>query len=268
MDNEDIKDLTVDIMHVVKEYGFDHMPTSTEMRKVNKTLASRIDRNGGYVYWREKLKLSEKVREITKERKKRPSKWNENNIESKLLSVVEELNMGGYMPTAKQITESSAGNSLATAISKNGGFNYWAEKLNLKSQSSTYKLGNDYELIAEESLKKLGFTTSLTSMGHPYDILVNNSVKVDVKSCLPSFQKGSRIHVAGLNKKQQTCDIYIIYCLSEDGITIEKELVIPSHHLTGTTLNMGRNTKYDAYSERYDYIEKYSKFMSDLEKLI
>lgn len=108
----------------------------------------------------------------------------------------------------------------------------------------------------------MGYQTEMMTQGHPYDILINGAVKVDVKSANISLIRGSRAYVVGINKKSQTCDIYMIYCLGEDGVTVEKELVIPSHHLSLTTLNIGMDSKYDYYEKSYKYIEEYVDFMT------
>ena len=63
--NKERKDLTKEIMDVVEKYGFEYMPTSMDLRKVEKTrLDSMISKNGGYVYWRKRLCLKPKVARI------------------------------------------------------------------------------------------------------------------------------------------------------------------------------------------------------------
>lgn len=258
MDN--IKDLSSEIMDVVERYNFNHMPTRLDLEGVGEgALSTRVQRNGGFVYWREKLNLNPKVKR---------TKWTNEKIKLEIERVVKlmEENSGvrGYMPTADNTAHYTGSYSLSNAISRSGGYRHWADKLGLEYQDSTYDMGYNYEKLAYEKLVSMGYEVEFMSQGYPYDLLVNGVLKIDVKSCRASLSKGFRTHVIGIEKSHPTCDIYYMFCMNEDESILEKELIAPSHHIKTTTINMGENSKYDIYHERFNYIEEYLEFMDNI----
>ncbi|WP_252233748.1 hypothetical protein [Clostridium sp. ZS1] len=92
---------------------------------------------------------------------------------------------------------------------------------------------------------------------HPYDLLVNDNVKIDVKSSNKYLSSaGWNSYSFNLEKFNPTCDIYIIYCIQD-----EKLLIIPSKFLKQTQLCItDKTSKYDIYKDRWDYIEQYNSF--------
>ena len=100
---------------------------------------------------------------------------------------------------------------------------------------------------------------------YPFDLLVNGLVKIDVKSACAYYSKnGSRLHTFGINKEVATCDIYMIFALNENGDKIERTFIIPSHHIEMKSLNLGEDSKYNKYIEKYDYIDKYINFKKSI----
>ena len=73
--------------------------------------------------------------------------------------------------------------------------------MNLSIKESETQLGQDYEQIATSILKDKGFKIEKMSTGHPFDLLINNVVKVDVKVARPHMLRGKdRVHTFGINK--------------------------------------------------------------------
>lgn len=169
------------------------------------------------------------------------------------------------MPTTSQVLEIKGDSKLHNKIAKGLGYRGWAEKLGLKLQNSETKLGEDYEEVATNILEELGYRVSSMDTQYPFDLLVNNLVKIDVKCACAYFNKdGSRLHTFGLNKEIPTCDIYMIFALSEDGLNTERVFVIPSHHIQMKSLNIGADSKYNKYIEKYDYIDRYEEFKKSI----
>lgn len=231
------------------------MPTSLELRSISYSwLDSLIGRNGGLIYWADRLNLPTKHH--------RGNKLTENEISNEILETVEQLNTQ-MMPSSTEII-SHKGNVLHNNICRSGGYRVWADKLGLALKESETQLGQDYELTVINILKNKGFTTKKMTTGHPFDLLINDTVKTDVKVSRPHLSHDTcRIHSFGINKKYGSCDIYIIVALDEKD-NIERLLIIPSHLLRVTTLCIGENSKYNKYLNRYDYIEKYSSFLSQV----
>ena len=105
------------------------------------------------------------------------------------------------MPSNREILEIEGNYKLSSAIQKSGGYEYWAKKLNLEQKYSETKLGIDGERYIAKFLEKMGFRTELTSTKHPYDIYVDNCVKVDVKTANTSMVRDNEVHAYRLYKK-------------------------------------------------------------------
>ena len=187
-------------------------------------------------------------------------KWSIEIAIQKILEVSLNISNGKemLMPTKGQMNEYFGDSKLSTYLShetKRTGLTYRdiANELGLKLQESTTELGNRYEIEIMKLLIKKGFEVSLTSSGEKYDLLVNGK-KIDVKCAKAYFNRSARAHTFGINKIKPDADYYIVVALSEDGNSIEKILVIPSNKLQMKTLNIGANSKYDVYLDRYDLL--------------
>jgi len=187
----------------------------------------------------------------------------DSEIRKDILYVMKELNLG-RMPSRKEIVSIKHNSILANSIAKSGGYKHWADKLLLDLKDSETKTGWDAEEIAKVSMEtSLGYKVEKMSTKHPYDLLVNNFIKVDVKCSKPFKHEGKRAHAFWINKTHSTCDIYLIYALDEEG-KIERTFIIPGYELRVKTLFIGRKTKYDKFLERWDYFEKYNEFHEQL----
>lgn len=243
------------IQEVVKINNLNRMPTSNEVRKSNMIgLASAIEKTGGYVLWAEKLNLSPK---------KPTYKWSDEKIAEEILEIKRILNLD-RMPSREEIESTKKNNALVSVIGKTYGFYGWEEKLNLTVKRSETQFGQLYQQKCIQILQDKGYIAEDTSTKAPYDIVVNNKVRIDVKSGCAYDLKGSRCHTFNLEKQFLTCDIYMIFALDENGEKIERLLIIPSSHLNIVTLSMGTNSKYNKYKNRWDYIDKYLNFYKTL----
>lgn len=134
--------------------------------------------------------------------------------------------------------------------------------LELKSSETT--LGQEFEGKITELVDSLGYEAQRMSTKHPYDLLVEGSVKVDVKVANPYLSRGkSRVHTIRLAKVDPTCDIYICVLLDESGV-VERVLVIPSHLVRMTMLNIGKKSKYNVYDGKFEYIRQYVDFFKKI----
>ncbi|MGL5380116.1 hypothetical protein [Clostridium sp.] len=190
-------------------------------------------------------------------------KWSDELIENELKYVMDALNIS-RMPSNSEIKMVN-GHSLSNAISRNGGFRMWAEKLNLETKESETSFGNEYELIVKEILEELGYQVEKMTTKHSYDLLVNDNIKIDIKTARYYKQKdGSKFHSCNLEKRYHNCDIFICVGINENE-DIEKVLVIPSKYLMNKKqLSIGVTSSYDRLNKRFDYIEKYVQFYNEI----
>lgn len=190
--------------------------------------------------------------------------WTDELIEEKILEVVD---FHGYnrMPTRKEITDYYCDNALTNKISKTGGLESWAKKLNLPQKPCESMLAIQYEKYTKKILEEKGFSCELTSTKHPYDVLVNGAVKIDVKVSHLVAIRDSKAYTFNLEKKQPTCDLYVAYCLNEDK-EVAKTYIIPAPVLTGKCqLSVGVNKSiYDVYLDNWNLVKLYDESVAQI----
>lgn len=187
-------------------------------------------------------------------------KWNEETIAAKVADIANKF-APARMPSNSEVIALTGGYALANAIQKNGGYEYWANKLGLEQKYSETKVGIEYERKVAEMLRKSGHNVQETTVKHPYDLLVDGCVKVDVKVANMSFIRGSKVHAYRIAKKQQTCDFYICCEVNTGGV-----YVVPSNMATGQTqIEMGPDSqKYSHYKDAFYLIDDAVNFYKSL----
>ncbi|QIB56539.1 hypothetical protein [Blautia producta] len=194
-------------------------------------------------------------------------RWTEEIISESILNIVSSCGMNTF-PTHSEMEEFYGNKALCVKISRTGGTRYWAERLHLPIKKCESEFGNDYELKAMDDIwKETGMHSRQTKPRYPYDLVVNNWIKVDVKV---SKQIYTNCHTwqnsFNLEKKDPTCDIFILYCLDKNG-TFIKKLIIPSCVLTGQTqVGVGNNSKWNKYEENWNTFWKYYEFYKGLKE--
>ena len=183
--------------------------------------------------------------------------WDDRKTQEEILKVKDFLDID-RMPSKSEIETFYNNSKLINHISKTGGFYHWAKILGLEVKKSETGLGFEMEKHAMNELIKLGNKCELTSTRFPYDLLVNGRVKIDVKTGNKTKAHGYNFYSFNLEKKQQTCDLYIVYCLGENK-NIEKTYIIPAHIMTGKSqLSLGLDSsKYDRFINRWDIIKSF-----------
>jgi hypothetical protein len=191
--------------------------------------------------------------------------WSKELIEKTLTDIVAKHKMDTF-PTHTQMHEMTGSMALLNAVRRSGGTRYWAEYLGLEIKPSESKLGEEYELKCMEQMKHFGYRCEKMPDRYPYDLLVENNIKVDVK-CGNLFKgENGEYYTFNLEKKSPTCDLFVCYCI--EGGKVEKVMVIPSCKLSGKTqLAVGKNvSKYDKYIGRWDYFGLYNEFYHKINK--
>lgn len=195
--------------------------------------------------------------------------WTEKDIKEAVELVVKETGIT-HFPTHRELNDYYGNNGLSVRLSRTGGTRRWSKILNLPpSACSNTKFGNKYELQAITDIKQeTGLNSELTIERYPYDIYVENGVKVDIKASMPLKGRNFDCWTFNLEKKIPTCDVYIFYCI--DNIAeIRKRVIIPSCVLYGISqVGIGSLSKYDNYIERWDLIMEYDNFLKGIKNKI
>jgi hypothetical protein len=242
-----------EILKLKDELQVDHMPNSTEMKNNKRSgLLAAIGKTGGMYHWSNKLGLKNK---------KIAKKWTDESTEQEIKKVMKVLQINRF-PSAAEL-KSIGRNDLHCRISKFGTYRSWAKRLGLELKSSDTNKGQEYEIIVGDMLTAKGYNVEQMTTKHPYDLLINENVKIDVKVSAPHYHYGSRAHTFRPSKEHPTCDLYICLALDEQE-RIESVFVIPSKFAKLVTINVGTDSKYNKFINRWDYLETYSKFYDEL----
>lgn len=191
---------------------------------------------------------------------KNRKKWSMEDIRKEILEVMAALNID-RMPTSVEIKKVTKNSCLINAIRRHGGFLYWSLDIGVKQSKCTTRIGLEGELKIKELLENKGYKVEKMSVKHPYDLLVNDDVKIDVKFSNKYKGKFGEYFTFNLEKSNPTCDLYIFICSEE---SYEKILIIPSKLLHQTQISVSDNSKYNIYENRWDYIEQFDRFYKNI----
>ncbi len=189
-------------------------------------------------------------------------KWSNEKIKEELCKMVEKTNQKTF-PTHSELNDFFGDSCLSNAIRRHGGTSFWAHQLNMEEKESESKDGYSYELKCRNDIFSILQLESENMIPrYPYDLLVEKCVKIDTKvSNIYNARNGARFFTCNIEKRNQTCDVYVVYLKNDEGK--ERVLIIPSIVISGKTqLSIGEHKSiYYKYENRWDIIEKYYKFM-------
>ena len=193
------------------------------------------------------------------------TKWTDDLIKEKVLEVVRFKNLD-RMPTRSE-AESYFGNSALTAVisKRKGGWYALAKEMELPIKECETTFGKSHEKIIMERLISMGYAVRQMPQNFPYDLLVNDSVKIDVKASRLYKGSGRNFYSFNLEKPFCTCDLYVLRLIGDNQDELDT-LVVPSAHVaTNTQISVGEKvSKYRKYSKRWDYVSSYCDFMGSV----
>ena len=193
--------------------------------------------------------------------------WTEELVVSEIERVIKSLELDRF-PTHSEMIEYYGNKSLTNKISKSGGTKYWAKLLGYSVKDCESEFGDYFERYSiEDILAHTNLKSYKNKVGYPYDITTNKHIKVDVKSStIIENNNGYKYHSFNLEKKEPTCDIYILYCVDELN-KIYKTYIIPSCHVYGQTqigISALGQSKWDKYKNNWIIFNTYNDFYSKL----
>ena len=186
-------------------------------------------------------------------------KWTDDLIKEKVLEVKTVFSLD-RMPSRSECIQYFHNEALVNAISKRKKWYQLAQELGLKVKDSETYFGKSKESNAAEMLISLGFSVRKMPQNFPYDLLVDDCVKVDVKAGHLYHGPNGDFYTFNLEKQFATCDIYILFALSEH--EEKRTFVVPSKFVIAQNqISMGvLKSKYHKFENRWDFISSLSDF--------
>lgn len=188
--------------------------------------------------------------------------WTDDLIKEKILEVKNGLSLD-RMPSRSECIQYFHNTSLVNAISRRKKWYQLADELGLKVKDSETYFGKSQESTAAEILISKGFSVRKMSQNFPYDLLVDDCVKVDVKASHLYHGPNGDFYTFNLEKDYATCDIYILFALSEGNES--SIFIVPSKFVIAQNqISMGvSKSKYHRFKDRWDYISALSDFWAE-----
>lgn len=186
---------------------------------------------------------------------------------SEIERVIKSLELDRF-PTHSEMIEYYGNEALTNKISKSGGTKYWANLLGYTVKDCESEFGDYFERYSIQDILTHTYLESYKNkVGYPYDITTNKHIKVDVKSStIIENNNGYKYHSFNLEKKEPTCDIYILYCINDEN-KIHKTYIIPSCHVYGQKqigISAFGRSKWDKYKDNWRIFEIYNEFYNKL----
>lgn len=176
--------------------------------------------------------------------------WTDDMVSEKIIECVSALNIS-RMPSREELRRYFGNDSLTNRIRRSGGYYGWAEKLGLQMKSSETQTGKIGEAEAVNLLNAHGFLAKRMPTRYPYDLYVDDAVKVDVKTSNPTIINGCKSWAFNLEKRNPTCDLYFLIARKEN----ENAIYIVPSAINQLQICIGSGTKYETYRDRYDIVE-------------
>lgn len=193
----------------------------------------------------------------------RRARWSEELIGEKLQECVLALGID-RMPTRSEIDKYCGDYALSNKVDKTYGYYGWAKKLGLEMKKSDTETGKFGEAYAAQWLTHRGYKVERMTTRHPYDLLINGTIKADVKySHLYKTKEGFAFYSFRLEKIYPTCDVYL--AISEDPHGNKAVYIIPAKNVKQKQMSMGqKSSKYDKYLNRTDILDRLLQAYSDV----
>lgn len=189
-------------------------------------------------------------------------RWSNSLIKKEILKCMDSLELP-RMPTFKEMQSYTGDRALTNAISKRGGCRKFAKELGVELKNSQTKKGWDGEVEGKRLLEERGYKVECMTSGENFDLLVNDLVKVDVKSGKQYLLDKYKMTTFGINNKHPHCDIYML--LDYHDQDIGRVLIVPAVLLSfSTTMSIGESSKYDKWIDKYEVINEYISFYNKI----
>jgi len=242
------------------QLGVDYLPSKPELKEIGMGwLSNKIEKNGGY------SKVAKDLNIPNKGRRTSSFNWTPEKAEQEILKVKDGLRLD-RMPTRSEILKYRGTNDLCTYISRSYGFYGYAEKLGLKIKDSETTVGKKYEYIAADIIKNRGYSVKHMAQNYPYDLLVNECLKIDVKYSNLFRGEHGNFYRFSWEKPYPVCDLYVLISSATGSIEDGVFRVIPSCNIDNISgVGMGEHDSiYNVYIDRWDYVDDYLKFYKSI----
>lgn len=185
-------------------------------------------------------------------------KWTDELIKAKVMEVVDGLGLD-RMPSRSECEKYFHDRALSNAITRRCGWYNLANEMGLPIKKSETFFAKIHEAKVAEMLREKGFEVQTMPTNFPYDLLVNGSVKIDVKASRLYRGKSGSFYSFQTGKPFATCDFYIL--LTVDANSISRAMIVPSNQvIENKQISVGEyRSRYHQYTDKWNLISELSE---------
>lgn len=182
-------------------------------------------------------------------------RWTDDMIASR---IIKHVGGTGKFPTNTELQKTGQ-NDLACQISKKGGYVYWANRLGMNRGVYDSDVGWEGEKKAQTLFEARGFTVVRSErIQWPFDLLVNNCLRVDVKTASYAAYGASTGWFFRIGKSPQA-DLIALYRSDKDDMYL-----IPWYHVPKTNITISpTGMKYSRFLNAYEIVERMVRVRSE-----
>ena len=186
-------------------------------------------------------------------------KWTDDKIMKEVLSVMKTLNISRF-PTKSECNSVTESTALSNVISKRFGWYKLAEMMGLSIRECETTTGKEFEEVAKNILSEKGFAVERMVQNHPFDLLVNETVKIDVKASNLYNGTNGDYYSFSLGYKNHSCDFFMLLELNNEEVV--KVMIVPSVDVMNIKqISVGVvDSKYHKYTDCYHFITNLSNY--------
>lgn len=173
--------------------------------------------------------------------------WTQEQVDEEAKAIAGTI---GRFPTNAQLREMGRGD-LSDQISRRGGFRETAKRLGIDSVVSDSDTGWAGEHMFCEIARAAGFKAEIAGgVKYPFDVLLNDHVRIDVKSTGGADYVGSKCWYFRIGKVP-TCDFVVLLKTDSRDFYAVPWMVCPH-----TNVSIGHTSIYDKYKNDWSRIRK------------
>lgn len=186
-------------------------------------------------------------------------KWTDDMVKQEVLSVMKALNIS-RLPTKSECDSVTKSTALSNVISKRFGWYKLAEIMSLSIKECETTTGKKFEAVATDILCEKGFIVKRMVQNHPFDLLVNGTVKINVKASNLYNGTSGNFYSFGLGYNNHSCDFFMLLELNDKEVV--RVMIVPSVDVMNIKqISVGViSSKYHKYTDCYNFITNLSNY--------
>jgi len=238
-----------ELSRVITTHNLNHLPPHSFLKDNGYGgLANKISRNGGSGHFATLLEIP------LKGGRRPPGWWTQERITEALQPYISKFER---MPTANELMAEGR-NDIAMALRKCG-YRATAKKLGIELKKCETHKGLDKEALVMNWLSARGYSVKQTTTRAPYDLLINDCLRIEVKSATYSVAAGGYVFTFGDRGYNPPYDVYVCCAVDRASDEITAFYIIPSWFVLQRGITVTKSKKWTLWLNNWEVINDWSR---------